>query len=104
LEIKRINLKKDAILFYREILNSYNFGESLTYNNFNDLIDLLLYEQKTYNEIEDNEDLNFEESIGISDDRENELEIIDIKVSKVQFNTNVLKYFGMTQLANIFLI
>lgn len=36
--------KKDAILHYRKILNSYNFGQSLNENDFNDLTDLLLQE------------------------------------------------------------
>lgn len=38
---KIYKFKKDALLHYREILNSYNFGQSLNEDDFNDLIDLL---------------------------------------------------------------
>ena len=41
---KTYQFKKDAILHYRTILNSYEFGHSLKENDFNDLIDLLLIE------------------------------------------------------------
>jgi hypothetical protein len=38
---KSYKFKKDAIQHYREILNSYSFGQSLNEEDFNDLIDLL---------------------------------------------------------------
>lgn len=41
---KSYKFKKDAIVHYREILNSYNFGQSLKDEHFNDLIDLLSLE------------------------------------------------------------
>jgi hypothetical protein len=40
---KIYKFKKDALLHYREILNSYNFGQSLNEDDFNDLIDLLSF-------------------------------------------------------------
>ena len=41
---KIYKFKKDAILHYREILNSYNFGASLNEEDFKDLINLLSIE------------------------------------------------------------
>lgn len=38
---KSYKFKKDAILHYRGILNSYSFGQSLNEEDFNDLIDLI---------------------------------------------------------------
>ena len=40
---KEFKFKKDALKYYKEILNSYNFGEILTDNHYNDIIDLLNY-------------------------------------------------------------
>lgn len=69
--------KKDALNHYKGILNSYKFGESLKETDFNDLIDLIEYDNsffKSENEV-------------FKDDIENkdEIEIIDIKIAKVQF-------------------
>ena len=41
---KIYKFKKDAIHYYRQILNSYNFGQSLNKDDFNDLIDLVSLE------------------------------------------------------------
>jgi hypothetical protein len=41
---KTYQFKKDAILHYRTILNSYEFGQSLKEDDFNDLMDLLSIE------------------------------------------------------------
>ena len=41
---KTFQFKKDAVIYYREILNKYNFEESLNDLDFNDLIDLLNYD------------------------------------------------------------
>ena len=40
---KEYKFKKDAIAYYRTILNAYDFGQSLNDSNFDDLIDLLNY-------------------------------------------------------------
>lgn len=37
--------KKDAISYYRTILNSYDFGVSLSDEHFSDLLDLLYWEE-----------------------------------------------------------
>lgn len=49
---KIYKFKKDALLHYREILNSYNFGQSLNEDDFNDLIDLLSLEDDNIKESE----------------------------------------------------
>ena len=41
---KEYKFKKDAIAHYRKILNSYDFGQSLNDDDFNDIIDLLNYD------------------------------------------------------------
>ena len=90
--------KKDAILHYRNILNSYDFGESLSELDFNDIIDLLDYDYFNYlveNDIskENSElDITVEKEIN---DNSNDVELIieDIKVSKVQFNTKCFEVY-----------
>ncbi len=88
--------KKDAIAHYRTILNSYNFGQSLSDNDFDELIDLLDYAH--LNNIADIESTDEEIQNGIEiidskDTDEDELLIEDIKVSKVQFNTKCFEVF-----------
>ena len=38
---KEYKYKKDALIYYKSILNSYNFEDSLNDDHFNDLIDLI---------------------------------------------------------------
>lgn len=86
---KKFKFKKDAILHYRNILNAYNFGESLSSSDYNDLIDLLDYSYDNYlKQLE----LTMEDNEPIEDD-ENEIFIQDIRVSKVQFNTKCFEVF-----------
>ncbi len=66
--------KKDALNHYKKILNSYEFGESLSGQHYNDIIDLLNYDIS----YTDNHP-NFKEI--------DDFEIIDIRIGKVQFNT-----------------
>ena len=73
--------KKDALIFYKTILNSYKFGESLTDQHFNDIVDLLNYDFEL-SAIEDN-DVIVEGESELND----ELIINDIRIAKVQFNT-----------------
>ena len=97
---KEYKFKKDAIAYYRTILNSYNFGQSLSYSDFNELIDLLDY--ANLNNIA-NMDLSeaeyvqeIQNTIEIIDSKladEDELLIEDIKVSRVQFNTKCFEVF-----------
>ncbi|MFA9191975.1 hypothetical protein AAGV28_11410 [Flavobacterium sp. FZUC8N2.13] len=77
---QEFKFKKDALLYYKSILNSYHFEELLNKEHFNDILSLLEYDyafeiekyrrqgQKAYNIIEYSK-------------------IKNIKISKVQFNT-----------------
>ena len=42
---KEYKFKKDALNFYKTILNSYNFGELLSKEHFQDVIDLLHFDE-----------------------------------------------------------
>ena len=74
---KIYKFKKDALNHYKGILNSYKFGESLNEDDFNDLIDLIEYDNSFFTD--ENEALE----VGI--ENKTEIEIIDIKIAKVQF-------------------
>lgn len=97
--------KKDALIYYKMMLNSYEFGQSLNDNDFNALIDLLYYDPSTYDE-EINDDLNYPEQnaengdvinnqteIDFNEDSEQDLYIKDIKIARVQFNTKCFEVF-----------
>lgn len=93
---KTYKTKKAALLHYKTILNSYNFGQSLSDNDFNDLVDLLDYESENFQEeIEENEIESYEIKFpNDSVDKESfELKLVDIKVSRVQFNTKCFEIF-----------
>jgi hypothetical protein len=79
---KEFKFKKDALNFYKEILNSYDFGEKLNDDHYNDIIDLLNY------------DISFTDNHPEVEERENEEEadnddyvIENIRIGRVQFNT-----------------
>ncbi len=74
---KIYKFKKDALNHYKGILNSYKFGDSLREKDFDDLIELIDYDNSFFNN--DNEISN-----EIIDDKV-DFEIIDIKIAKVQF-------------------
>jgi hypothetical protein len=76
---KEYKSKKEATGYYRSILNSYSFGQSLNDSDFNDLTDLLNYNP-----------LASENGTNATDDT---VYITDIKVSKVQFNTKCFEVF-----------
>lgn len=97
---KEYKFKKEAILHYRAILNSYDFGQSLSDSDYNDLIDLINYDylnnlaeqEATYESCE--EELIDEVELNNDDDNnENEIFIEDIKVARVQFNTRCFEIF-----------
>ena len=74
---REFRFKKDALLHYKNILNSYTFGEFLNENDFNDILCLLEYDfsfeiEKTKNRIYDTIDYS---------------KVTHVKISKVQFNT-----------------
>jgi len=90
--------KKDALNHYKGILNSYKFGESLNEKDFNDLIDLIEYDNSFLtNEI-------LEDDINNKDEKE----IIDIIIEKVQFNTKCFKViysdYSWWQISYIYMI
>jgi hypothetical protein len=98
---KTFKYKKDAVIYYREILNKYNFEESLNDLDFNDLIDLLNYDYSFYeNEDDFSEDENledtqtFEGQIKLDLDEkieQSDIRIIDIKVTRFDYNHKCFK-------------
>lgn len=86
--------KKDAIAYYRAILNSYDFGESLTDDDYYKVFDLLEYDRLCCHEDEDDEipELTVT-SENVDEDDNFSLTIEDIKVEKVQFNTKCFELF-----------
>lgn len=97
---KEYKYKKDAITHYRTILNSYDFGQSLSDMDFDALIDLLDYDY--FNSLADLEltqensegEISEVAEINESDETEkDEISIEDIKVARVQFNTKCFEVF-----------
>ena len=94
---KEYKFKKDAITHYRNILNSYDFGQSLNNADFDDLIDLLDYDY--FNSIvetetsEDNISEEIENDQKIEEPNEDESLIEKIKIARVQFNTKCFEIF-----------
>ena len=78
---KEFKFKKNALEYYRNILNSYKFGQSLNDNDFEDILDLLDYDYSFYNSENEIAENNFVEEV------EDNLEIKDIRIAKVQFST-----------------
>lgn len=78
---REFKFKKDALVFYKNILNSYDFGEILNEEHYDDLINLLFY------------DRDFEDNHPEIEDTQTSSEIIEdyrienIRIGKVQFNT-----------------
>ena len=106
---KVFKYKKDALAYYKNILNSYKFGESVSDEHFDDLLDLMDYNYSFY---EEDEVENQEEIIDASsteDEAEQDLEITDIRIAKVQFNAKCFEilyddstnhYISYTQIIN----
>ena len=86
--------KKDAIAYYRTILNSYDFGESLTDEDYFKVFDLLEYGRFFQHDdvLEEGEE-TFSTSEIVDEPEEALLTVEDIKVSKVQFNTKCFELF-----------
>lgn len=88
--------KKDALAYYKAILNSYNFGESLSDSDFQAVADLLEYDY--LNSLAENEELepeseDSEEVASSTDESEDDFYIKDIQVARVQFNTKCFEVF-----------
>lgn len=92
---KSYKFKKDALAYYQNILNSYDFGDYLSDEHLNDLIALINYTILLYkNEIPDdsgNKQVNIDKEIIISKESENlpeeEIFIEDIRIAKVQYDS-----------------
>lgn len=84
---KVFKYKKDALAYYKNILNSYKFGEFLSDEHFNDLLNLLDYDESFEEEEEIIDDTDLIKNPLIFDESEQNLAIEDIRVSKVQFGT-----------------
>ena len=82
---KEYESKKNALSHYKQILNSYQFGDTLNANDFDDLFYLLVYDYSQYQTDNKNENSNIEEIV-IEDNRTTPV-IAEIKVYKVQFDT-----------------
>jgi len=76
--------KKSTLEYYKDILNSYDFGASLSDEHYNDLIDLLNYNSDDYDE--NVEQLNEITSVCEEED-DSSINIVDIRIAKFQFNT-----------------
>lgn len=82
--------KKEAVSHYRTILNSYEFGQYLSNEDYIELIALLEYEELDY---QDEADLIEDKSVdlftSVQDDEANvhELSITNIRIGRAQFNT-----------------
>ena len=88
--------KKDALAHYKAILNSYNFGESLSNFDFQVIADLLEYDYLNF--LAENEELepeseDSEEIESNIDESEEDFYIKDIQVTRVQFNTKCFEVF-----------
>lgn len=86
---KEFATKKNALIFYKTILNAYDFGEELNTKDFNDIMDLLETHPKV------------KEKIGVGIDK--------VRVGKVQYNTKSfellridgsIEYFSYTKRIN----
>lgn len=76
---KSYKFKKDAILHYRKILNSYSFGQSLNEEDFNDLIDLL--------------SLELDDSISLETDLNKDKTKENFSFNKKHFSENQIEVF-----------
>lgn len=74
---KVYRFKKDALNHYKGILNSYKFGDTLNEVDFNDLIDLIKFDNSFFT--------NEDEILDVDLNKINDIEIIYIKIAKVQF-------------------
>ncbi len=80
---KEFKFKKNAINFYKEILNSYDFGEILSDKHYNDIIDLLNYDITYTDNHPDFED----KETDMDTDKNDDYVIENVRIAKVQFNT-----------------
>ena len=92
---KSYKFKKDALAYYQTMLNSYNFGNSVIEEHFDDLIDLLNYDISFYREtmvdkIEEttkNVEVEIVDGEIINLNEEEKVFIEDIRIAKVQYDS-----------------
>lgn len=92
---KSYKFKKDALAYYQTILNSYNFGDSVSEEHFDDLIDLLnfdisFYKESTIDKVEEttiNIEVKLVDGETINLNEEEEVFIEDIRIAKVQYDS-----------------
>jgi hypothetical protein len=89
--------KKEALGYYKAILNSYNFGDSLNDEDYEEIFGLIQYDESfEEKECYDSENADGNGALQNDDEEqvciagEEDIFIEDIKVSKVQ---NALRYF-----------
>ncbi|WP_151088263.1 DUF3223 domain-containing protein [Hymenobacter baengnokdamensis] len=89
---RSFSFKKDALLHYKNTLNSYKFGQSLSNNDFEDLMALLNYEyQLSLAQVPHVEEVD---EIVQESESDSEMAVVkDIIVSKVQFDTKCFEVF-----------
>ena len=83
--------KNDALLYYKTILNSYKFGQSLNDNDFKELMALLNYEYQ----LSISQTPQIQGANEVVDEPGNDSEVLveNIVVSKAQFNTRCFEIF-----------
>ena len=81
---REFKYKKDALNHYKNILNSYSFGQSLNEDDFYDVFYLLHINRST--EVDDSVE-NEEREESIDEENTPDIYIEDIRIAKVQFNT-----------------
>jgi len=74
--------KKDAIEFYKKILNSYDFGDSLNENDFDHIIELVKYNNSFFSE-----DMEVEIQESTDSNTKEDVYIYDVVIAEVQFKT-----------------
>lgn len=79
---KEFKFKKDALSYYKDILNSYDFGSLLSDEHYNDIIDLLNYDLSFS---DDNQEIEEEEDV--DETGWDDYFIENVRIGKVQFNT-----------------
>ena len=89
--------KKDALAYYKAILNAYDFGKSLSDSDFKAVADLLEYDylnSLAEDESVEQESENIEDTVENSKDQsEDDFYIKDIRIARVQFNTKCFEVF-----------
>jgi len=83
--------KKDALIHYKGILNSYEFGQSLIDNDFKDLMALLNYEHQL--SLSQTTQIEVSNEVEDAFEKDSEVQVENIFVSRVQFNTKCFEVF-----------